>query len=30
MSVMAGFIVVHVALVAIVPRTLMGMIRGRF
>ncbi len=30
MAVMVGFIVVHVALVAIVPRTLLGMIRGRF
>ena len=30
MAVMCGFIVAHVALVAIVPRTLMGMIRGRF
>jgi thiosulfate reductase cytochrome b subunit len=30
MSVIVGFIIVHVALVAIVPRTLLGMIRGRF
>ncbi len=30
MSVMAGFIVVHIALVVLVPRTLLGMIIGRF
>ncbi len=29
MAVIVGFIVVHVALVAIVPRTFVGMIRGR-
>ena len=30
MAIMVAFIAVHVALVAIVPRTLLGMIRGRF
>jgi thiosulfate reductase cytochrome b subunit len=30
MALLVGFIAVHVLLVAIVPRTLLGMIRGRF